>query len=119
LPNPRPRTGGRHERTDPRVLGLRLTVLLSGGVSAGRGGEAHGRGGRVGGVAAAGESEGNGRVGRVDAVRVAAGAVPYAPAGGRVPATGVGAVGVPAGPAEGRQDPPAARVAAAAHAIRR
>src|SRR5262245_46102528 len=72
----------RDEPVDQGVLGLRLTVLLSSGVSA------------------AGGGSGPRRRGRVDAVRAEAGAEPDAAAGGGIPPAGVDPVGVPAGGAD-------------------
>src|SRR5947207_15848389 len=88
------RRGERHEPEDQGLLGLRLTVLLPGGVSAAR--SRPGEGGR----------------GRVDALRASARTAPNAAARWRLPPAGVGAVRLPASPADGRADHAAAGVAA-------
>src|SRR5262245_20348951 len=88
--------GNSHGAEDQGLLGLRLTLLLPGGVPATGGGP------------------GEGRRGRVDAVRAAARTAPDAAARGRLPPAGLATVGLPHRPTDGRADHAAARVAAAA-----
>src|SRR5262245_56960907 len=88
----------RRESEDQGVLGLRLTVLLPGGVSASR--SYPGQGGR----------------GRVDALRASARTAPDAATRRRLSPAGLAAVGLPHRPPDGRADQLAAGVAPAAHA---
>ena len=87
-----------HAAQDPGVLRLRLTVLLSSGVSATR------------------SDPRQGRRGRVDAVRASARAPADPASRGRLPPEGLVAVGLPDGRADGRPDRPARGLAPAAHA---